>query len=106
MSMKPGATTLPVASMTRAAWPLSDGATAAMRSPSTATSARRAGAPLPSITAPPRKSSDQAIGSGLFDGDGLHLVALLDSVHVLHAGHHLAEHRVVAVEVRGGAIGD
>src|SRR5687767_14502304 len=106
MSMKPGVTVLPVASMTRAAWPSSDGATAAMRSPSTATSARRAGAPLPSTTEPPRIRSDQAIGSGLLDGDGLHAIALLDAVHVLHAGDDLAEHRVVAVEVRHGAVGD
>src|SRR4030095_14537215 len=106
MSMNPGATTLPVASITRAASPASDGAIAAMRSPSTATSARRAGAPVPSITAPPRTRSDQAIGSGFLDGDGLHLVALLDAVHVLHAGDDLAEHRVVAVEVRRAAVGD
>src|SRR2546421_2354226 len=106
MSMKPGDTTLPVASMTRSAWPASVGATAAMRSPSTATSARRAGAPLPSTTEPPRSRSDHAIGSGLLDRDRLHLVALLDAIHVLHAGDDLAEDRVVAVQVRGGAITD
>src|SRR6267142_549362 len=106
MSMKPGDTTLPVASITRSAWPASAGATAAMRSPSTATSARRAGAPLPSTTEPPRSRRDHAIGSGLLDRDRLHLVALLDAVHVLHAGDDLAEDRVVAVEMRRGAVTD
>src|SRR5262245_9922767 len=52
MSTKPGATTQPEASSVRApARPLP---TAAMRSPSIATSARRAGAPVPSTTLPPR----------------------------------------------------
>src|SRR5438093_8627388 len=106
MSMKPGATTLPVASITRSAGPLRLGATAAMRSRSTATSARRAGAPLPSTTEPPRRRSDHAIGSGLLDGHGLHLVALLDAVHVLHPRDDLAEHGVVAVQMRRGAVGD
>jgi len=50
--MKPGATIRPLASITRAASPPRCGSTAAMRSPSTATSAARAGAPLPSTTMP------------------------------------------------------
>ena len=41
-------------------WPASPGPIAAMRSPSTATSAARAGAPLPSTTVPFRIRSDQA----------------------------------------------
>src|SRR5437870_12503689 len=106
MSMKPGATTLPVASITRSAGPVRLGATATMRSRSTATSARRAGAPLPSTTVPPRRRSDHAIGSGLLDGHGLHAVALLDAIHVLHAGGDRAEHRVAAVQVGDGAVGD
>ncbi len=60
MSMKPGATTCPAASITRVASPASPGATATIRSPSTATSAGRAGAPLPSIRDPFRTRSDQA----------------------------------------------
>src|SRR5688572_19695472 len=106
MSMKPGATTLPVASTTRVASPASAGATAAMRSPSTATSARRARAPEPSTTQPPPMSRDHAIGLLLDDGHRLHPVALFDAVHVLHAAGDLAEDRVAAVEVRGGAVAD
>src|SRR5258705_4842505 len=106
MSMKPGETILPAASITRSAWPLSPGPTAAMRSPSTATSAARARLPLPSTTVPPRMRSDQAMCSGLVDDDRLHPVALLDPVHVLHAGGHAPEHGVVVVEVRRGAVGD
>ena len=60
MSMKPGATTRPETSSTRSAAPVRCGATATMRSPSTATSAARPGAPVPSTTVPPRKRSDQA----------------------------------------------
>ena len=60
MSMNPGATTWPAASMTRAASPESFGATATIRSPSTATSAARAGAPEPSISDPFRTRRDQA----------------------------------------------
>src|SRR5678815_4567448 len=106
MSMKPGETILPAASITRSAWPLNAGPTAAMRSPSTATSAARAGPPAPSTTEPPRIRSDQATRSGLVDDDRLHPVALLDTVHVLHAGRHTAEHGVVVVEVGRGAVGD
>src|SRR5512137_3193124 len=105
MSMKPGATIRPLASITRAASPARPGPTAAMRSPSTATSAARAGAPLPSTTVPFRIRSDQAMGllGGLDDLHRLHLVADLDLVHHLHAGGDPAEDRVLAVqEVRGG----
>src|SRR4030095_8154981 len=98
--MNPGATTCPAASMTRVASPRSPGPIAAMRSPSMATSAARPAAPVPSTTDPLRIRRDHAIGSGLLDLDGLHPVALLDLVHVLHAARDLAEHRVVAVEVR------
>src|SRR6185503_17826166 len=105
MSMKPGATTCPAASITRSAGPLSPGATATTRSPSTATSAARAGAPLPSMTVPPRISSDQAI-SRLLDRDRGHAIALLDAIDLLHARDDLAEHGVVVVEVWGGAVGD
>src|SRR5690242_14394815 len=105
MSMKPGATTCPAASITRSAGPLRCGATAATRSPSTATSAVRAGAPLPSMTVPPRISSDQAI-SRLLDRDRGHAIALLDAIDLVHAGDDLAEHGVVVVQVRRGAIGD
>src|SRR4029450_5598134 len=104
--MKPGETILPAASITRSAWPLSPGPTAAMRSPSTATSAARAGPPAPSTTEPPWIRSDQATRSGLVDDDRLHPVALLDAVHLLHAGRHTAEHGVVVVEVGRGAVGD
>src|SRR5688572_4670866 len=104
--MKPGATTLPRASMTRSAWPVSAGPTATMRSPSTAMSASRAGAPEPSMSEPPRMRRDQVIGSFLDDRHRLHLVALLDAVHVLHAARHLAEDGVAAVEVRRVAVAD
>src|SRR5512145_47013 len=105
MSMKPGATTWPLASMTRRAWPVRSGPTPTTRSFSTATSARRRGAPVPSTTSPPRIRSDQA--TLLLDDDhGRHPVPLLDPVHVLDPRHHLTEHRVVAVEVRLGAISD
>ena len=60
MSMKPGATTCPAASITRVLSPASLGPTATIRSPSTATSAARAGAPLPSTSEPFRISRDQA----------------------------------------------
>ena len=60
MSMNPGATTCPLASIVRVAAPSSRGATATIRSPSTATSAGRAGAPVPSISEPFRTRSDQA----------------------------------------------
>src|SRR5712691_10512241 len=59
--MKPGATTWPPASITRRASPWSPEPTATTRSPSTATSARRAGAPVPSIREPFLMSSDQAM---------------------------------------------
>ena len=59
MSMKPGATAWPAASITRAAVPARPGPTATIRSPSTATSAGRAGAPLPSISEPFLTRSDQ-----------------------------------------------
>ena len=54
MSMNPGATTWPVASITRAAPASGKRSIASMRSPAMATSARRAGRPVPSITVPPR----------------------------------------------------
>jgi hypothetical protein len=53
MSTKPGVTSLPVASITSVAVP-SHAPTSTMRSPTMATSARRPGAPVPSITVPPR----------------------------------------------------
>ena len=53
MSTKPGVTSLPVASMVSRASPAAV-PTLLMRPSSMATSARRAGAPVPSITLPPR----------------------------------------------------
>src|SRR4030095_7375191 len=105
MSMKPGVTISPLASMTRVASPLRPEPTAAMRSPSTATSAATPGAPLPSTTVPPLMRSDQAINllSCLDDLHRLHLVALLDVVHDVHARGDLAEHGVLAVEEMGGS---
>src|SRR6185503_1872933 len=104
MSMNPGATISPLASITRAASPARPGPTAAMRSPSTATSAARAGAPLPSTTVPFRIRSDQAMAllGNFRDLHRLHLVAHLDLVHHLHAGGHTAEDGVLAVEEVGG----
>src|SRR3989442_7832057 len=104
MSMKPGATMSPRASRVRAASPERLPPTATMRSPSTATSAAIAGAPLPSTTVPFLISSDQAMRSpgGLDDLHRLHLVALLDLVHHVHPRGDLAEHGVLAVEEMGG----
>src|SRR5215470_4037195 len=56
MSMNPGATTCPRASITRRAARAELGSTATMRPSSTATSASRPGPPLPSITWPRRIS--------------------------------------------------
>src|SRR5262249_45867737 len=112
MSMKPGATMQPVASTTRPASAARSGATAMIRSPASATFARRPGAPVPSRTVPSRMSQSNARGalrparrrgrSGLrlLDLDALHLVAGLDAVDHVHARRHLAEDRVVVVEVR------
>src|SRR5215813_5601869 len=103
--MNPGVTIRPVASITRLASPESPRPMAVIRSPSTATSAATPGAPLPSITVPPLMRSDQAIGllGDVDDLHGLHLVALLDVVHNVHARDDLAEDGVLAVEeVRGG----
>src|SRR5580765_7478886 len=102
--MKPGATMSPFASITRVAAAPSSGPTAAIRSPSTATSAATPGAPLPSTTVPPLMRSDQAMNllGRLDDLHRLHLVALLDVVHDVHARGDLAEHGVLAVEEMGG----
>ena len=54
MSMKPGATICPEASISRCASRSSQSPTAVMRPLLIATSARRAGVPFPSITCPPR----------------------------------------------------
>src|SRR5262249_26147445 len=105
LSTTPGVTINSVASITRAASPESPRPIAVIRSPSTATSAATPGAPLPSITVPPLMRSDQAIGllGEVDDLHGLHLVALLDVVHDVHARGNLAEDGVLAVEeVRGG----
>src|SRR5262252_2656531 len=106
MSMKPGATVWPAASITRAASPVRPEPTATIRSPSMATSAARAGVPLPSIREPFLTRSDQAIRLFFGDRDRGHLVALLDAVDKLHARHDLAEHGVLAIEVRRIAVAD
>ena len=54
-SMNPGATILPDTSISRAPVDLATSPTAAMRSPTIATSARTRGLPVPSMTVPPRK---------------------------------------------------
>src|SRR5947207_14823274 len=104
MSMKPGATIIPWASMAGAAWPVRAGPTAAIRSPSSARSAATPGAPLPSTTVPFLIRTDQAICLLRVDDlDRLHLVALLDAVHDVHPRDDPPEHRVHAVQqVRGG----
>src|SRR2546430_17153969 len=104
--MKPGATAWPAASITRGASPRSPGPTATTRSPSTATSARRAGAPVPSTTEPFRISSDQAMALRFDDRHRRHPIALPDPVHVLHAGDDVSEDGVVSVEVGRGAVAD
>src|SRR5215475_10523912 len=66
MSMNPGATTCPAASSVRA--PSSPSPTPVMRSPVTATSARRPGEPEPSITVPPRMTRSALMVSALSTG--------------------------------------
>src|SRR5262245_4010859 len=66
MSMNPGATTCPVASSVRA--PSRSSPMPVMRSPVTATSARRPGAPEPSITVPPRMIRSALMVSALSTG--------------------------------------
>src|SRR3989442_6421670 len=105
--MKPGATTGPPASITRRASPWSPEPTATTRSPSTATSARRAGAPVPSMTEPFLMSSDQIIPALRFDDrHRRHSITLPDAVHVLHAGDGASKHGVVSVEMGRGAVAD
>ena len=55
-SMNPGATIMPPASITRAPSAARFAPTATMRSPSMRTSALKRGAPVPSMTVPPRSS--------------------------------------------------
>src|SRR5438445_139053 len=99
--VKPGATTWPPASITRRASPWSPEPTATTRSPSTATSARRAGAPVPSMTEPFLMSSDQIIPALRFDDrHRRHSITLPDAVHVLHAGDGASEGGVLAVQAR------
>ena len=107
MSMKPGATISPAASMVRAASPRRPGPTATMRSPSTATSAATAGAPraVDDPAVPDEERPGHYCG-GLDDLHRLHLVADLDAVHHLHPGGDDAEHRVVAVEEGRGLEAD
>src|SRR5438128_2978507 len=105
--MKPGATTWPPASITRRASPWSPEPTATTRSPSTATSARRAGAPVPSIREPFLMSSDQVMPALRFDDrHRRHSITLPDAVHVLHAGDGASKHGVVSVEMGRGAVAD
>src|SRR5215204_5991742 len=54
VSMKPGVTTAPDASISHAPSTARPAPTSTIASPRTRTSARRAGAPVPSITSPPR----------------------------------------------------
>src|SRR5256712_4870840 len=104
--MKPGAAPWPPASITRRASPRSPEPTATTRSPSTATSARRAGSPVPSMTEPFLMSSDQVMRLRFDDRHRRHSIALPDAVHVLHAGDGASKHGVVSVEVGRGAVAD
>src|SRR2546428_7590990 len=104
--MKPGATTWPPASITRGPSPGSPGPTATRRSPSTATSAGRAGSPVPSMTEPFVMSSDQVMRLRFDDRHRRHSIALPDAVHVLHAGDGASKHGVVAIEVGRGTVAD
>src|SRR2546427_1758763 len=104
--MKPGATTWPPASITRRASPRSPEPTATTRSPSTATSARRAGSPVPSMTEPFLMSSDQVMRLRFDDRHRRHSIALPDAVHVLHAGDGASKHGVVSIEMGRGAVAD
>src|SRR5262249_50446938 len=86
MSMKPGATMRPRASIVRAASPARSGPIAAMRSPSTATSAAIAGAPLPSTIVPCLMRSDHVIATTvpLLFLDDCYYSLFLDDLHRLH----------------------
>src|SRR5207342_783494 len=66
MSMNPGATTCPAASSV--SLPSRSSPISVMRSPVTATSARRPGAPEPSITVPPRMMRSALMVSALSTG--------------------------------------
>src|SRR5262249_47827895 len=119
MSMKPGATRHPAASTTCRASPPRPGAIALMRSPVSATSAGRAGAPGPPRTEPPRVGRANAgvrapgraraevpggrgpeAGRGVEFRRGVHLRAGVEAVARADARRHLAEDGVVVVEVR------
>src|SRR5579871_3777454 len=63
MSMKPGATARPCASITRVALPATRGPTAAMRPSATARSPEMPGLPVPSISRPPRIRMSYAMRS-------------------------------------------
>src|SRR3990172_158634 len=110
MSMKPGVTRQLRASTRRRASPARPGPMATIRSPASATSADRAGGPVPSTTRPPRISPSTPIVGRLrlrgLDPDRLHPVAPPDRVHDVHPRDHLAEDRVLPVEVRGGGEAD
>src|SRR2546430_2859672 len=105
--MKPGAATGAPPSITRRASPGSAEPTATARWHSTATSARRAGAPVPSMTEPFLMSSDQIIPALRFDDrHRRHSITLPDAVHVLHAGDGASKDGVVSVEMGRGAVAD
>src|SRR3989304_5379477 len=95
MSMKPGATVKPAASIVRRAPPPSPRPLAPLRPPPPATT-------VPFLI----RSVHAILLRGLDDLHRLHLVADLDLVHVLHAGHDLAEDRVLAVQKGSGLEAD
>ena len=93
MSMKPGATTSPLASITRFAFPSGTRPTATIRSPGIATSPRNHGLPVPSTIRPLRMtrsysgSAARAHAAGREDRDGEHDSHGLDPHEYLLAIH-------------------
>src|SRR5436190_23875087 len=87
MSTKPGATTLPSASITRPARVLPRRPIAAMRPSRTPTSAVNAGRPDPSTTVPPRMRTSSSGTRGALRSEAV-FVALLDAIHVRRVRTH------------------
>src|SRR4051812_16465932 len=87
MSTKPGATTLPSASITRPARVLPRRPIPTMRPSRTPTSAVNAGRPDPSTTVPPRIRTSSSGTRGTVHLDAV-LVALLDAVHLRRVRTH------------------
>src|SRR5438067_8750085 len=103
MSTTPGVTTAPSASMRRRPSPSSASLpTAVMRSPSTATSARLGGAPVPSTTVPPLITRSWGIGYLPDGGEHFPDEHLLGQAGFVLLGVHRGTHHDEPVDAEGG----